>query len=232
MFSIALCLSNKDYMNEIEILLKNMDAAEYSTIKIFKYYSAEELLIAMEEKSILFHLVFLDLLYPSKVGFQTAGNIQKLCPDTEFIFLSDTYDFLTESFKFNLKNYFKIPLDFSAFRHAMQSYFSKKLEHTFLEIKNKNLYKKIMLNKIISIESYGRTVTITTTENETVITYYTMEQLEKYLPNDKFIRCHKSYIVNVNYISTLSGSTITTIDNKIIPIGRIYKNRVMQVFCF
>jgi DNA-binding LytR/AlgR family response regulator len=49
-----------------------------------------------------------------------------------------------------------------------------------------------------------------------------LTELLQHLPNTAFIRIHKSYIVNVNYIKNIRATTLT-IDGKKIPIGRVYQ---------
>ena len=230
MFNVAICLNNREYMQEIETILKNIMLLETTSPRIFKFYTGDELLIALSNDHIPFHLVFLDTNLPDRLGLQLATNIQKFLPNVEFIFISDSYDALIDAFQFNLKNYFKTPIDFSQLKQALQIYLSKKLERNYLEIKNKNLYRRISFPSIISIESYGRTVTITTNENEQITTYYNMENLEKALPADTFIRCHKSYIINIDYISSISNNSICTTTKTTIPIGRIYKHRLTEAF--
>jgi len=57
----------------------------------------------------------------------------------------------------------------------------------------------------------------------------TMNNIEKKLPRDMFLRIHRSYIVSIKKISQIEGNMII-IEDKRIPIGNYYKMQVCQVF--
>ncbi len=45
-----------------------------------------------------------------------------------------------------------------------------------------------------------------------------------------FIRCHKGYAVNIHQIKDVASTKITLTRGRIIPVGRVYKSRVMDFF--
>lgn len=58
------------------------------------------------------------------------------------------------------------------------------------------------------------------------ITLSTMKEMCDALPKDKFVRTHRSFIVNMEKIHLIKGSSITITDNNVqftVPIGRVYK---------
>jgi DNA-binding LytR/AlgR family response regulator len=65
------------------------------------------------------------------------------------------------------------------------------------------------------------------TDKKKIITKTSMINLEDKLPNDGFLRIHKSYIVSKSRIEAFTASTIE-VPGKHIPIGRSYKNSVLN----
>ncbi|MCG3166049.1 MAG: hypothetical protein POELPBGB_01825 [Bacteroidia bacterium] len=88
-------------------------------------------------------------------------------------------------------------------------------------------YQLIQLktDDILFIKALADYVIIKTTTGK-YITLSTMKEMCDALPKDKFIRTHRSFIVNMNKIHLIKGSSITITDNNVqftVPIGRVYK---------
>ena len=86
---------------------------------------------------------------------------------------------------------------------------------------------KVLLNDIRYIESLKDYVRLKTSGRD-VITHQTISYFEEKLPEDQFIRIHRSFIVPVNKIESFSASAIE-VPGKELPIGRMYKNQVLAV---
>ena len=85
---------------------------------------------------------------------------------------------------------------------------------------------KILVNKIIYIESLKDYVKIHTKE-QTFVTKQQIGVFEEILPEEKFLRVHKSFIVSLDSITSFSTSKVE-IDKIILPIGRTYKSLVLK----
>jgi DNA-binding LytR/AlgR family response regulator len=85
---------------------------------------------------------------------------------------------------------------------------------------------KIVFEDVLFAEALQNYVTIHNKDKK-YITYLTFKSVENYLPADKFIRVHKSYIVNMSKIDSIDGSDIR-IGQHNIPISRNMKDEVME----
>jgi len=90
----------------------------------------------------------------------------------------------------------------------------------------------VNFDDIIYIMS-NNAITCVITNKEKHNTKETLKEYEKKLPNDKFLRVHKSYIVSIDHIRKVLknylGSTSLMMDNdEIIPVGRIYKDNLKK----
>ena len=104
-------------------------------------------------------------------------------------------------------------------------------EHNPNPIKEKLLIKAnyqlipVNIRDILFIKALSDYVIIKTTHN-TYITLSTMKDILKSLPQNVFVRAHRSFIVNMDKIRSVKGSTVELIENDLrfaIPIGRAYK---------
>jgi len=99
-------------------------------------------------------------------------------------------------------------------------------QQSFLYIKADKKIMKIFLDNILYIESVKDYVQIRTNTG-TVITKSTISSFEEKLPENLFMRIHKSYIVSIAKIEAFTTRIIET-NSKELPIGRSYKNTVLK----
>ena len=85
--------------------------------------------------------------------------------------------------------------------------------------------KKIFLKDILFIESLRDYVRVKTIAQE-VISYQKISYLEQRLPQQKFVRVHRSFIVPVERVSAFTQSSVK-VNSIEIPIGRNYKNAAL-----
>ena len=104
------------------------------------------------------------------------------------------------------------------------------LEPDKLIIRSNYKFIQIKIDDILFIKALADYVIIKTT-TERYVTLSTMKDMCDSLPKNKFIRTHRSYIVNMEKIHFIKGSSLVIRDNKIpIPIGRIYKKALKSMF--
>ena len=95
----------------------------------------------------------------------------------------------------------------------------------YIFLKSDKKMIKVVLKDILYIESLKDYVRVKTVDKE-VITFQKISYLEQKLPEDCFLRIHRSFMVSINKIESYSATTIE-VPGKVLPIGRNYKNQVM-----
>lgn len=95
-------------------------------------------------------------------------------------------------------------------------------------IKMANQYKKIKLSDILYLEAAGSYAKIFTT-NEELMVSYNLSHFEEMVQSPIFKRVHRSYIININYVSGLESNSVI-INNKSIPVSKQYTKEVMALF--
>ena len=177
-------------------------------------------------------LIFLDINLPDISGIEL---IKSLVSPPEVIFVSGSSDYAIEGFELNIIDYLLKPISFERFVKALNKYKcriseqSRRTNSTVKSIKITTGNKVYYLNvdDIEYIESMREFVKIHLVNKETLIVKYVLRKLEEILPKDIFIRVHKSYIVSVNKIKSLSMKQIEIAD-RFIPIGLTYKNSTLK----
>lgn len=96
----------------------------------------------------------------------------------------------------------------------------------FIFIKQEKGHVKVLLNEIASLEAMGDYVKMSLADGTHLVTRRTLADLEARLPADRFVRVHKSFIVNTGMVATVGPSLIVLHSGSKIPIAKSYKAAV------
>ncbi len=179
-------------------------------------------------------LLFLDIQMPKITGLDFFKTLQNAPP---VIFTTAYPQYALEGYEVNALDYLVKPVSFDRFLKAVlkaKEYYEireKNVAETtassdYFFIKADNKLVKIIFEEVLFAEALQNYVTIHTKVKK-YITYLTFKSVENYLPSDKFIRVHKSYIISASKIDSIDGSDIR-IGQHHIPISRNLKEEVME----
>ncbi len=181
-------------------------------------------------------ILFLDIQMPTLSGMNLLKTLTKK-PVT--IFTTAYSEHAAEAFDLDAVDYLLKPFSFERFLQAVnkaKEQIDKKpksnkieksisLQNTFITIKADGKLFKIFHKNIRFIEGLKEYVSIVTNDGR-FITLMSLKELEQSLPQNKFIRCHKSYIVNSSKVKSVEGNLLHLGDDKI-PISRDKKSNVL-----
>lgn len=100
----------------------------------------------------------------------------------------------------------------------------------FFFVRQDGVLKKIVLSKILYVQALGDFVSVFFAASERDVMYGQITIAEQHLKrmSDRFVRCHRSYVVNTDKIEQIEGNTIY-LDGKIaIPLGDGYKDELFK----
>jgi len=97
-------------------------------------------------------------------------------------------------------------------------------DNIFLKIDS--LLVSIKVDEIAYVEAYGDYVKLHT-HDKIHVTYAKLKSMEEILPRNKFMRIHRSYIIQVDKIQTMNQQNVQ-IKDKILPISLTYKDELLQ----
>jgi len=179
-------------------------------------------------------LMFLDIQMPKLTGIDFIKTLQH----PPKIILTTAYrDYALESYELDVVDYLLKPISFDRFLVALQkAYKDEKSEsgysinsdtvEGYIYLKADKKMVKVMLCDILYIESLKDYIRVKTADKD-VITHQKISYLEEKLPDDLFIRIHRSFIVPLKKVESYSSSAIE-VPGKELPIGRLYKNKVLD----
>jgi DNA-binding LytR/AlgR family response regulator len=183
------------------------------------------------------HILFLDVSMPQQSGVAMLQSLQRK-PIT--IFTTAYSEFAVDAFDLDAADYLRKPFTYDRFMKAvdkandyLQLDGQKKGElvlsseqGNFISFKADGKHVKVFFSEIVYIEAFQEYVKIFT-DTARYITYERIKNLESILPEQTFMRVHRSYIVALDRIKKISGKFIE-IDNYQIPISRGLKNELFK----
>ena len=186
--------------------------------------NALEAITVLNEKKI--DLIFLDIEMPEMSGLEM---LETLNYTPAVIFITSKKDYAIQAFDYNVVDYLVKPVEYTRFlksvNKAMTAKGKKPDESDDTFIKTDLKYVKINFSEVLFVEAMADYVVLNL-ENKKHIIHSTMKSLEQKLDADKFIRVHRSYIVNFTKVDSVENSVIHICGHKI-PIGASYKNDFM-----
>jgi two-component system LytT family response regulator len=181
-------------------------------------------------------LLFIDIQMPDLSGFDI---VSKLKDKPVLIFTTAHSEYAMEGFKADAVDYLLKPIDFPDFLNAAMKakdwINAKKDKITnmqsnkdFLFLKSEYKIIRINFNEIEYIQGMSEYVKIHLTNSKPIMSLLSLKSLEARLPEDKFMRVHKSYIVNLHKINVIERNEILYNDGTIIPVSHQYKTNFQE----
>ncbi|KAK2269050.1 chemotaxis protein CheY [Clostridioides difficile] len=197
-------------------MLKSLEGIS-SQIELFEFNSGEELLETNLEGIDIF---FLDIKMLQLTGMDVAKIIRETNDTSEIIFITSIVDYIQEGYKVRAYRYLLKPIDFGDLNESILSCISDiiKKRENFMLIENKGIINKILINSIMYIEVRKKVLTIHT-KNDTYYTKNSMDKIELELEKYNFFRCHKSYLINLEYIQFICKNTVV-INDEDVPVSK------------
>ncbi|NMS89073.1 response regulator transcription factor [Clostridioides difficile] len=228
MINIAVCEDEKEtqllIVDYLANILKNI-SIEY---EIQKYLSGEELL---ESNLKDIDILFLDIKMEKLNGMDTARKIREVGNEMEIIFITSLIDSIQEGYEVRAYRYLLKPIEFEELKkHVLTCIKDIEInKDSYIAIKNKSNTYKIYLNQIKYIEVQKKDMIIHTI-NKNFDIKYSLSKIEKELNLSRFVRCHKSFIVNLNYVENIKYNIAILESGEEVPISRYRYKEVKEKF--
>ncbi len=176
-------------------------------------------------------LVFLDIEMPILSGFDLLDDIQR---KPQVIFVTGKTKYAFKAFDYDAVDYLRKPIAKDRFLNAVHKAITNhKLKNEegfddedFIFVKSNLKKRKVFLNELRYIEALGDYVKLVT-EHESLVVLSTMKAFQSLLPPERFLRIHKSYIVNLDKVQRYNSKTIE-LDKDLLPLSRNRKADLIE----
>ena len=244
MYKIAICDDEKEILKIISTKIESVFQQKDIQATYYEINDSRVLMELLKKENM--DVLFLDIDMPYLNGMDIAGYINEQGLHTILVFVTSHDALVYQTFAYRPFGFIRK----SCIEEEIDE-LTERIEKEFIDRKQELILAKgteivrILINDIVYIESEGNYLNIYIYKNypeqlamETkecksyVIKYReTMTNMEKELVHKGFIRCHKGYLVNGNYIEKFKSSEIEINykeETKLIPVGRSYEKDVRK----
>lgn len=225
MIKFAIC-DDESYMLEdiAGRLLRYMENRRLPC-QISRFSSGKELL----ESGKGFDVLFLDIQMERPDGMETARLLRRQGYRGLLVFITILKENVFDAFEVQAFDYLVKPLEESRFRRAMERairYLEQEAGKSLL-VQKGNACQVVPFTQIVYCEVLGRKIYLHRPDGETVDYYGKLEELENRM-DSRFFKCHRSYLVNLDYVRGCMEGLVTLSDGSKVPVSRLRERELTQ----
>lgn len=226
MIHIAICDDEKEFVIYLTDLLDRYAAETGEEIKVTAYYDGMELI---EKYDTGIDLIFLDIQMRLMDGLRAAEHVRRMDEKVGIIFLTTLTQYGLEGYKYQAANYIIKPMKYVRLKAEMDQWLKRhrKDDSPSMVIANDSGKYKVFLKSLRYVETFNRNLLLHT-EQENIICYKSMKEMERKLQDAGFVRCHTSYIVNLFYVKGIKKLDIELVTGEIIPVSQPKRKEFME----
>ena len=232
--NIALCDDDIVGLENAKSVVTNFIAENQSNNKItLNTFTNGDDLLCYIAKSGGFDLLILDILMPGMNGIELATEIRRKDADCKIIFLTSSPEFAINSYKVNAFYYLLKPFNENDLKSLLCKVLNQmvKEKSASIVIKEAGKLTRVQIPTIRYMESIKHTTNFHLNNNEVLSCYSSINEFEEILLSYKgFVRCHKSFLVNMNYVISISSRNFVLTDETLIPISRQAYGQVKNAY--
>ncbi len=176
-----------------------------------------------------FDLIFLDIQMERPDGMETARMLRQRGSGSLFVFVTVLKECVFDAFEVQAYDYLVKPLDDDRFKRTMDRALRSLEQRTAqsMIIRKGTAYEVVPLSKIVYFEVQGRKIFAHLRDGKTIDYYDKLTELERRVDR-RFFRCHRSYLVNLDYIRGCKAGQVLLSQGDAIPVSRLREEDLTQ----
>ena len=228
---IAICEDETIQINLLNTKIRNWANESNVDISIDNFTTAESFLFEWADYD-KYDIIFLDIRLSKMSGIELSNIIREKNKNVDIVFVTGFFKYALHGYKVGALQYLLKPInsaDLNFCLNKTQERIGNKNEEYTLVLETSKKHIKLNCNEIEYCIMFSPYIDIHTT-SEKITVRKKISELERELPSKYFIRCHRSYIVNLKYIKSISKDNIVLESGIRIPISRSRYKEVNDTF--
>ena len=233
MLRVAICDDNREDIDRIRRLAVGFsDTHPQTPVDVRAYRLAYDLLEEVG-KTGGFDIYLLDVVMPHMTGVDLARRIRARKERAEILFLTVSREYAVEAFDVKAARYLIKPVRQADFDRALLECLGRLSPQgaPALMLKLKDGLQRVPLRELVCIESFNHNQVCTLSDGSVLETAATLSELMAQLGScPAFVRPHRAYIVNMDYIRKLSGHELLLTNGRRIPVPQNGYGRLKETY--
>jgi len=217
--TIGLCDDDKRELAFAEKAVNAYFSTHGKEVEIHKFDKPSDFLDSLSKTS--YEVVLLDICMPGLTGIDVAREIRGSGTECSVIFLTTSREYAVEAFEVNAVQYLIKPYTQKSFDEALDKAFKNSAKsERYIVKKVDGVMRRFSVDKIVLIESDKHYVEIITADGEVCRIRATIEDLFSDLQGfGNFAQPHKSYLVNMQYVKSVSSDGVV-VGDRTVPVSK------------
>lgn len=175
-------------------------------------------------------LIFLDIEMPYLSGIELLSGLTN---PPKVIIVTAYEQYALRGYELDVVDYLLKPVSFERFMKAVNKVYDWYVkvkqddsQPTSIFVKTTQKYEKVDFADILFVEALDNYIAIQTVRKK-LVTHSSLSSFQNNLPRDKFVQIHKSFVVNVDKVTSLEGNLLG-IDNYKLPVSKNYRAEIRE----
>lgn len=227
-YRIAICDDSEADRQYVLSILQHWANQNHHLLDVHLFSSAESFLFHANQ-ACDFDILLLDIEMGAMDGVQMAKTIRQKSDAVQIVFITGYADYIAEGYEVSALHYLMKPVKeaklFSVLDRAVQM-LNKQEAALLLPVDGQTV--RIPVSQIQVVEAFAHSVSIVT-PSCTWSVRMSISDIEKQL-GDGFVRCHRSYLVGLRHVASLSKTDVTLDNGRIVPMSRSAAQQMHRAF--
>ena len=219
MLRIAVCDDNAQFLAEFKARIEAWDERPQDMLLLC--FENGDALIEVHQKA-PFDIILLDIVMPLINGLEVAREIRVNDKEVKIVFLTSSPEFAVESYSVRADNYLLKPVNTDRLLSCLREEIAEvRMRERCLVVKGASSVHRLFLHNIEYVEAQNKGVLFALADGQKLKSSEPMYVYEDQLfMGDDFVKCHRSYVVNIFHVSTYGAGEIRMRSGCRIPISR------------
>lgn len=223
------CLIVEDEIMAMKSLTKLCEKMDRLDL-VGTFDNGKDALAEIEKKSI--DLIFLDIEMPEMTGIEL---LEQLSVTPQIIFTTGNKEYAYEAYEYDVTDFLKKPItqlrflkavEKAIFRQEQLDAIATASSKNEIYIRTDGRYVRVGYDDILFFENVGDYVKVITESGNHII-HGSMKSIDSRIQHPRFLKVHRSYIVNLDKVKDIEDNTLV-IEKSVIPISRAHKPILMR----
>ena len=229
MLKIAVCDDSPLFLELAIKFINKWSEERQFPVSISSYNNGDDLLAANAEERM--DIIFLDIIMPLLNGMDTARELRQTDKAVKIIFLTSSPEFALESYEVKAQGYVLKPIVYEQLKDTLDE-----CAHTITDepahivLKTSFGYQKLYLHDIEYAEAQNKKVVFHLCTGDTLEASEPLHSFESRFTEDRFFKCHRSYLVYLQNVDHFTTTQITMKSGRSIPIARGYAKAFKEAY--
>lgn len=230
MLNIVLCDDDLFQLKNIKSLVADWSGRSGTAARTYEFSSAEAFLFSYDDLKP--DILLLDVEMPGMNGVELAKTLRSRSETAQIIFITGFPDYMPQGYDVSALHYLLKPVDPEKLREVLNraaKACGEKGGSETVVFRSGAENIRLKLSEVEYIGALGHTTAVRA-GGKTYDLSASISEAEKMLSGDGFLRCHRSYIVGLKYVSSVSGESVTLDCGVKIPVSRSMRKKVAEEF--